>query len=130
MPVADTSFLVALRNSEDTHHKKALRSAQTNTFVIPAVLLHEFLLVVWKRLRDIQGPSIADQGTREALEDIHDQPVFTIETHYDVDEAAEIYRSDPRLNYADAVGIAVALERKEKMMTFDGPQRQVLDTWG
>lgn len=128
MPVADTSFLVALRNPEDHHHRQALELAKRpGPFLVPAVILAEFLAVAWVRLRATYGTPAADEGARQALADLEAQPVFSIIGTYDAETASRIFTETMRLSYPDAVAVALAQERHEELFTFDKLQKAAAD---
>lgn len=125
MPVVDTSFLVALRNREDRHHKRALKmAAKAGPFLVPGVILHEFLQVTWTMERSLHGSAAAGRSAREALTDIRAQPVFVVDPHYDPERVDEIYLGDVALSYADAVAVSVSIEQAQELWTFDEAQKE------
>lgn len=127
MPVVDTSLLVALRNPDDHHHADALHAMkQDGRFLVPAVILAEYLAVVWAHARRTSGAESAHSVVRHALDDLMRQRVFQIETVFDVSQAATIFRAQAQLSYPDAVAIAVAKAHDGRLLTFDRRQGDVL----
>lgn len=125
MPVVDTSLLVALRNPEDHHHSKALKAVkQAGPFIVPAVILAEYLAVVWAHARRTAGFEPAHKVARDAFDGLVKQRVFQIETAFDASKAATIFRTQARLSYPDAVAVAVAKEQATELITFDALQRR------
>lgn len=126
MPIVDTSFLIALKNGDDPHHREAFRlAAMHSSLVIPGIVLHEFLLVAFQRGKRAAGTRQGERSTRQALDEIQGQPVFHVEPLYDPKDASALFLEEPGLSYADAVAISVSLQTGHELLTFDEFQAAV-----
>ncbi len=129
MPTTDTSYLYALLDGADAHHEEAKRMAGgRTTLAVPSVVLTELLQLVRFRAkgRGEDGNAVA-RAARRALETIRG---FRLEQACDAARAAKLYDENVGLSYADAVVIAVALERGDDLYTFDEGQGAVLAQQG
>jgi len=123
MPVVDTSFLIALKDADDKEHRAAMVAARgQGPFVIPGVILHDYLLGVFQHATTVAGKAAGNRTARDALVELRSQPVFLVDPRFDPDEAARIFLTARRLTYADAVAIHVSLLLGEELWTFDKGQ--------
>ena len=109
---ADTSWLIALFNPEDSHHKQALReleelnSAPAMSSLVLAELLVDF------ESSDTGSVSGTLQKIQKSFSTINS---VTLEIAV---RAAEI-RSTQKVSLTDAIVIATALEEQSHLLTFD-----------
>jgi predicted nucleic acid-binding protein len=109
---ADTSWLIALFNPEDSHHKQALReleelnSAPAMSSLVLAELLVDF------ESSDSGSVSGTLQKIQKSFSTINS---VTLEIAV---RAAEI-RSTQKVSLTDAIVIATALEEQSHLLTFD-----------
>jgi predicted nucleic acid-binding protein len=117
---ADTSWLIALFNPEDAHHKQALReleelnSAPAMNSLVLAELLVDFE----------SSDSGSVSGTLHQI-----QKSFSAISSVTVEitvRAAEI-RSMQKVSLADAIVIATALEEESQLLTFDKNMKAVYE---
>jgi predicted nucleic acid-binding protein len=109
---ADTSWLIALFNPDDSHHAQALRELEelTSPPSISSLALAE-LLVDFDQSDSISIP-IALSQIQKSLSSI-----FAVTTEIAV-RAAEV-RSHYKVTLADAIIIATALHERSHLLTFD-----------
>jgi len=117
---ADTSWLIALFNPEDSHHKQALRELQElNSAPAMSSLVLAELLVDFE-----SSDSGSVSGTLNQI-----QKTFSSITAVSVEiavQAAKI-RSDQKISLADAIVIATALEEESDLLTFDKSMKVVYE---
>ena len=125
VPVADTSWLVALHSARDRFHKTAVaRAAGENDLVVPDVVLGEFLNTMFWLSGGRTKPDEAAAESRQVLNGILRTPAFRLVSDSDPEQSRRLFLDHPELSYPDAVGIRVALETSAELLTFDGPQRR------
>ena len=117
---ADTSWLIALFNPEDSHHKQALRELQelNSAPAMSSLVLAELLV----DLESSDSGSVS--GTLNQI-----QKTFSSITAVSVEiavQAAKI-RSDQKISLADAIVIATALEEESDLLTFDKSMKVVYE---
>ena len=117
---ADTSWLIALFNPEDSHHKQALRELEElNSAPAMSSLVLAELLVDFE-----SSDSGSVSGTLNQI-----QKTFSSITAVSVEiavQAAKI-RSDQKISLADAIVIATALEEESHLLTFDKSMKVVYE---
>ena len=117
---ADTSWLIALFNPEDSHHKQALRELEElNSAPAMSSLVLAELLVDFE-----SSDSGSVSGTLNQI-----QKTFSSITALSVEfavQAAKI-RSDQKISLADAIVIATALEEESHLLTFDKSMKVVYE---
>ena len=117
---ADTSWLIALFNPEDSHHKQALRELEElNSAPAMSSLVLAELLVDFE-----SSDSGSVSGTLNQI-----QKSFSSITSVSVEiavRAAEI-RSTQKVSLADAIVIATAIEDKAQLLTFDKNMKSVYE---
>lgn len=119
MPVIDTSWLIALFNAEDAHHQKTVAVAEEpGRYLIPHVILNEFLSVIHHRT---DAPT-----ARRLLQEIRADPAFRVIPECDVDHIDAMYRARRTLSYADCVAASVAITMNEPLLTFDEKQARAV----
>lgn len=117
---ADTSWLIALFNPEDSHHKQALRELEelNSAPAMSSLVLAELLV-------DFES---SDSGSISgALNQI--QKTFSSITAVTIEiavQAAKI-RSEQKISLADAIVIATALEEQSHLLTFDKSMKVVYE---
>jgi predicted nucleic acid-binding protein len=117
---ADTSWLIALFNPEDSHHKQALRELEelNSAPAMSSLVLAELLV-------DFES---SDSGSvSETLNQI--QKSFSSISSVSVEiavRAAEI-RSTQKVSLTDAIVIATALEEQSHLLTFDRNMKAVYE---
>ena len=109
---ADTSWLIALFNPEDSHHAQALRELEelTSPPSISSLALAE-LLVDFDQSDSISIPIALSQIQKSF------SPVVAVTTEIAV-RAAEVC-SHHKVTLADAIVIASALHERSHLLTFD-----------
>jgi predicted nucleic acid-binding protein len=109
---ADTSWLIALFNPDDSHHAQALRELEelTSPPSISSLALAE-LLVDFDQSESISSPSALSQIQKSL------SSIFAVTTEIAV-RAAEV-RSHYKVTLADAIIIATALHERSHLLTFD-----------
>lgn len=109
---ADTSWLIALFNPDDSHHSQALRELEelTSPPSLSAQALAE-LLVDFDKSDAISIPVALNQIQKSF------SPIISVTTDIAV-RAAEI-RSHHKVTLADAIVIASALHERSHLLTFD-----------
>jgi predicted nucleic acid-binding protein len=117
---ADTSWLIALFNPEDSHHKEALRQLEElNSPPSMSSLVLAELLVDFE-----SSDSGSVSGTLSQL-----QKSFAAITAVSWEiavRAAEI-RSKQKVTLADAIVIATSLEEESELLTFDKSMKAVYE---
>ena len=117
---ADTSWLIALFNPEDSHHKQALRELEElNSAPAMSSLVLAELLVDFER-----SDSGSVSGTLNQI-----QKSFSSISSVTVEiavRAAEI-RSMQKVSLTDAIVIATALEEESQLLTFDRNMKAVYE---
>jgi predicted nucleic acid-binding protein len=117
---ADTSWLIALFNPEDSHHKEALRQLEElNSPPSMSSLVLAELLVDFE-----SSDSGSVSGTLSQL-----QKSFAAITAVSWEiavRAAEI-RSKQKVTLADAIVIATSLEEESELLTFDKTMKTVYE---
>lgn len=109
---ADTSWLIALFNPDDSHHSQALRELEelTSPPSLSALALSE-LLVDFDKSDAISVP-VALNHIQKSF-----SPIISVTTDIAV-RATEI-RSHHKVTLADAIVIASALHERSHLLTFD-----------
>lgn len=109
---ADTSWLIALFNPEDSHHKQALRELEElNSAPAMSSLVLAELLVDFE-----SSDSGSVSGTLQQIQKSF-STIYSVTVEIAV-RAAEI-RSTQKVSLADAIVIATALEEQSHILTFD-----------
>ena len=109
---ADTSWLIALFNPEDAHHKQALRELEElNSAPAMSSLVLAELLVDFE-----SSDSGSVSGTLQQIQKSF-STIYSVTVEIAV-RAAEI-RSTQKVSLADAIVIATALEEQSHILTFD-----------
>ena len=117
---ADSSWLIALFDPDDTHHGKALRELDELT-VAPAIssfVLAE--LLVSFETSDAVSVNAALNAITGALSTIYDLTK-------DVAISAAEIRSNNKITLGDAIIIATAIEDKANLLTFDKNMKAVYE---
>jgi predicted nucleic acid-binding protein len=114
---ADTSWLIALFDNEDEHHKKALREFEELTSA-PSVsaLTYAELLVGFENSDLPTSP----EELRKSLPQI-----ITLDA--DIATLAAKIRASNKIALADAIIIATALNEKAALLTFDKSMKVVYE---
>jgi predicted nucleic acid-binding protein len=114
---ADTSWLIALFDNEDEHHKKALREFEELTSA-PSVsaLAYAELLVGFENSDLPTSP----EELRKSLPQI-----ITLDA--DIGTLAAKIRASNKIALADAIIIATALNEKAALLTFDKSMKVVYE---
>ena len=115
---ADTSWLIALFNPEDSHHKQALRELEElNSAPAMSSLVLAELLVDFE-----SSDSGSISGTLDQIQKSFSSiSSVTIEIAV---RAAQI-RSEQKVSLSDAIVIATAIEEKANLLTFDKSMKVV-----
>ncbi len=109
---ADTSWLIALFNPEDSHHKQALRELEElNSDPEMSSLVLAELLVDFE-----SSDSGSVSGTLQKIQKSF-STIYSVTLEIAV-RAAEI-RSTQKVSLTDAIVIATALEEQSHLLTFD-----------
>jgi len=109
---ADTSWLIALFNPEDSHHKQALRELEElNSAPAMSSLVLAELLVDFE-----SSDSGSVSGTLQQIQKSF-STICSVTLEIAV-RAAEI-RSTQKVSLTDAIVIATALEEQSHLLTFD-----------
>ena len=109
---ADTSWLIALFNPEDSHHKQALRELEelNSAPAMSSLVLAELLV-------DFESSDLGSvSGTLQQIQKSF-STIYSVTVEIAV-RAAEI-RSTQKVSLADAIVIATALEEQSHILTFD-----------
>lgn len=117
--VADTSWLYALIDDVDPHHREARGQAeQPDPVVVPQVILAETMDLIRYR----HGKKAAER----VLDAFEGLPHFVLGGDIEHSEASAIWRRHAPLSYSDAVAVAAARRGKMELRTFDRRQRKAL----
>ena len=109
---ADTSWLIALFNPEDSHHKQALRELEElNSAPAMSSLVLAELLVDFE-----SSDSGSVSGTLQQIQKSF-STIYSVTVEIAV-RAAEIH-STQKASLTDAIVIATALEEQSHILTFD-----------
>lgn len=109
---ADTSWLIALFNPEDSHHKQALRELEElNSAPAMSSLVLAELLVDFE-----SSDSGSVSGTLQQIQKSF-STIYSVTVEIAV-RAAEIH-STQKVSLTDAIVIATALEEQSHILTFD-----------
>ncbi|MBW3583778.1 MAG: PIN domain-containing protein [Euryarchaeota archaeon] len=123
--IADTSYLLALINPDDTHHKAARRRyEEEGAPEVQLPVLAEALKVVNYTARRRHGPERASREERIALRTIMDTFRIHIVPVRDIDLVLSIYEKHPELSLVDACGVADA-RHTGGVYTFDRVQERL-----
>lgn len=117
---ADTSWLIALFNPDDSHHKQALRELEELNVrpSISAFALAELLVDFEKS--DVGSISIAIADINKAF-----SPIIALSSEIAV-LAANI-RSNNKITLGDAIIIATAVHEKSHLLTFDKGMKAIYE---
>ena len=117
---ADTSWLIALFNPEDAHHKQALRELEElNSAPAMSSLVLAELLVDFEK-----SDSGSVSGTLNQIQKSFSS-ISSVTAEIAV-RAAEI-RSTQKVSLTDAIVIATALEEESQLLTFDRNMKAVYE---
>lgn len=117
---ADTSWLIALLNPDDSHHSHALRELEElNSPPSMSVLVLAELLVNFER-----SDSVSVTGTLNQIQKSLSS-IIAVDVEVAV-RAAEI-RSHHKVTLADAIVVASALHEKSHLLTFDKAMKAVYE---
>ena len=117
---ADTSWLIALFNPEDAHHKQALRELEElNSAPAMSSLVLAELLVDFE-----SSDSGSVSGTLNQIQKSF-SAISSVTAEIAV-RAAEI-RSMQKVSLTDAIVIATALEEESQLLTFDRNMKAVYE---
>lgn len=115
MTVVDTSVLYALFDDADAHHARARADlGSRRRWAVPFAVLVEFLLVVHRRK--------GREAAQRALDDLDSLGTMDVLQPQDVGKALAIWRGNPALSAADAVGIQESLQSGVPLLTYDEDQ--------
>ncbi len=117
---ADTSWLIALFNPNDSHHKQALRELEELNVrpSISAFALAELLVDFEKS--DVGSISLAIADINKAF-----SPIIALSSEIAV-LAANI-RSNNKITLGDAIIIATAVHEKSHLLTFDKGMKAIYE---
>lgn len=114
--VVDASYLIALANRQDGLHAEALKFEPKlggSPRSIHSIALAEAVTVLTMKVKD-------DAKTaRELFDAIHDDFDILHTTEDLMSRGMALVEKDPRLSLSDAMSIAIALERKAPVVSFD-----------
>jgi predicted nucleic acid-binding protein len=125
MPVLDTSVLVPAFDADHPRHHEARELLAAPALLhVNAGVLGELTTVLRRRANDVglEGSKVA----RDALAKLESLAGFRHATSYDPDTVSHVYRAHSSLSYVDAIGIVLALELDEELLTFDDGQAAAL----
>ena len=121
--VADTSWLYAMADELDSHHRSALSEARHPEPVeIPPIIMAETLLLVQYR----RGKAAAEAALRE----IEKLPHFVLGQGTSHPEIVKIWRANAHLSYPDAAAVAAAWVKRFGLRSFDLRQLKALEEMG
>jgi len=117
---ADTSWVIALFNPDDSHHKQALRELEelNSPPSLSAFALAELLV-------DFEKSDTVDVNTTFTSIEKSFSPVVNLTSKIAL-EAATI-RSNNKITLGDAIIIASALHEKSQLLTFDKTMRAIYE---
>lgn len=121
MPVPDTSVLVPLFDADHPRHQDARRQVGAPVMLhVTGGVLAELTTVLRRRAKDtgLDGARTA----REALRHLESLRGFRHAVTYDATEVSRVYKAYETLSYVDAMGIVLALELGDPLLTFDDTQ--------
>lgn len=121
MPVPDTSVLVPAFDADHPRHAEARRMLGAPILLhVTGGVLSELTTVLRRRANDVKvdGAKVA----REALAKLEALEGFRHATGYDAEAVSRVYLAHSALSYVDAVGIVLALDLDDELMTFDDAQ--------
>ena len=119
MKVADTSFLVAFFDADDSRHAAARDElAKADTVRVPTEILVETLAVI-KHKADLAA-------ARKAAAALMAIPQIQWQESCDLPAAYAIYREEKRLSLPDAIVVHSCLQAKAACLTFDERQAQAI----
>lgn len=124
MPITDTSWLYALLDDLDGHHKEATaQAAAADTLTAPVPVVAELLQLIHYRVRKAQGVAAAHHVARQALHDLEATPGFIALDNADSRACSTTFGRHPALSYVDAVAVTCAVASGQALLTFDGRQK-------
>lgn len=116
--VADSSWLYALADGADAHHRKAKTEAERQEMIhVPPAVLVETLGLIQYRAGGDQAPALAALEAMAATANM-----ALAEPEHDHEAAVRIWEAHPRLTYADAAAVAAARRLGVGLATFDKEQ--------
>jgi predicted nucleic acid-binding protein len=117
---ADTSWVIALFNPDDSHHKQALRELEelNSPPSLSAFALAELLV-------DFEKSDTVDVNTTFTSIEKSFSPIVNLTSKIAL-EAATI-RSNNKITLGDAIIIASALHEKSQLLTFDKTMRAIYE---
>jgi len=117
---ADTSWVIALFNPDDSHHKQALRELEelNSPPSLSAFALAELLV-------DFEKSDTVDVNTTFTSIEKSFSPVVNLTSKIAL-EAATI-RSNNKITLGDAIIIASALHEKSQLLTFDKTMKAIYE---
>jgi predicted nucleic acid-binding protein len=117
---ADTSWVIALFNPDDSHHKQALRELEelNSPPSLSAFALAELLV-------DFEKSDTVDVNTTFTSIEKSFSPIVNLTSKIAL-EAATI-RSNNKVTLGDAIIIASALHEKSQLLTFDKTMRAIYE---
>lgn len=121
MPVVDSSVLVPAFDADHPRHAEARDAlARPILLQVSGGVLAEVTTVLCRRANDVgsDGAKVA----REALARLEGLAGFRHATSYDADEVSRVYGAHTALSYVDALGIVLAIDLREDLLTFDDAQ--------
>lgn len=113
--VADTSWLYALVDEADPHHREARQqAAQPDPVEVPEIILAETIdLIRYRHGRD---------SAEAALADFERLPHFALGEGVPHAETSSVWREHSTLSYADASAVALAYRHNFGLRSFDRRQ--------
>lgn len=127
MPTIDTSWLLALLDADDAHHKKAQAEAKKlHVGTVPHVVLAETLQVIGFKVRRAHNEKKAQAAIRQNLKALQSQPFFRFEEELDLGDTYEILAAHAKLSFVDAACVAVARTQDGHLLSFDANQKAAL----
>lgn len=125
MPVADTSWLVALHVTSDAFHEDAARQAEKESdIIVPDVILGEFLNTIYVLAGGRKRHAGAWAGARAVLADMEANRAVRFTTDSEPDASRQLFREDALLSHPGAVAIRVAWRERQWLLTFDRHQME------
>ena len=117
---ADTSWLIALFNPDDSHHAQARRELEelTSPPSISSLALAE-LLVAFEISDAVSVPAALQQIQKSF------SPILSLSTEIAV-QAADV-RSRHKVTLAEAIVIASALHERSQLLTFDKSMKAIYE---
>ncbi len=117
---ADTSWVIALFNPDDSHHKQALRELEelNSPPSLSAFALAELLV-------DFEKSDTVDVNTTFTSIEKSFSPIVNLTSKIAL-EAATI-RSNNKITLGDAIIVASALHEKSQLLTFDKTMKAIYE---